>query len=79
MSILKREQALVFKARANPQVYAFTSQLIMYVLKDSSDWPKSVAKVTTYDIYSCVYMFWGSILLLLLLLCVCVCVCVYIA
>lgn len=50
MSILKREQALVFKARANPQVYAFTSQLIMYVLKDSSDWPKSVAKVTMHDI-----------------------------
>lgn len=46
VSILKREQALVFKARANPQVYAFTAQLIMYVLKDSSDWPKSVAKVT---------------------------------
>jgi len=46
VSILKREQALVFKARANPQVYAFTTQLIMYVLKDSSDWPKSVAKVT---------------------------------
>ena len=46
ISILKREQALVFKARANPQVYAFTAQLIMYVLKDSSDWPKSVAKVT---------------------------------
>ena len=46
VSILKREQALVFKARANPQVYAFTAQLLMYVLKDSSDWPKSVAKVT---------------------------------
>ena len=45
VSILKREQALVFKARANPQVYAFTAQLLMYVLKDSSDWPKSVAKV----------------------------------
>ena len=51
MSILKREQALVFKARANPQVYAFTSQLIMYVLKDSSDWPKSVAKVTYDNIF----------------------------
>ena len=45
MSILRREQALVFKARANPQMYAFTTQLIMYVLKDSTDWPKSVAKV----------------------------------
>ena len=45
MSILKREQALVFKARANPQVYAFTAQLLVYALKDSNDWPKSVAKV----------------------------------
>lgn len=46
VSILKREQALVFKARNNPQAYAFTAQLMMYVLKDSFDWPKSVAKVT---------------------------------
>ena len=70
MSILKREQALVFKARANPQVYAFTSQLIMYVLKDSSDWPKSVAKVTTYDICSCIYYVLG-----ILFCCYCCCVC----
>ena len=53
MSTLRREQALVFKARANPQVYAFTAQLIMYVLKDSTDWPKSVAKVLNdmYKVY----------------------------
>ncbi|XP_065899980.1 integrator complex subunit 1-like isoform X2 [Dysidea avara] len=49
VSILKREQALVFKARANPQVYAFTAQLLVYALKDSNDWPKSVAKVYIED------------------------------
>jgi len=51
VSILKREQALVFKARANPQVYAFTAQLIIYALKDSNDWPKSVAKVILLWLY----------------------------
>lgn len=60
MSILKREQALVFKARANPQVYAFTAQLLMYVLKDSSDWPKSVAKVTKYVMSTSPVVVWYS-------------------
>ena len=65
MSTLRREQALVFKARANPQVYAFTAQLIMYVLKDSTDWPKSVAKVLN-DMYK---VYHSSVFL-----CACMCV-----
>ena len=43
--VLKREPSVIFKARSNPSVYVVAAQLLLFALKDSCDWPESVAKV----------------------------------
>jgi hypothetical protein len=45
--VLKREPSVIFKARSNPAVYVLAAQLLLFVLKDSYDWPEMVAKVST--------------------------------
>ena len=43
--VLKREPSSIFKVRSNPSVYVLAAQLLLFALKDSHDWPETVAKV----------------------------------
>ncbi len=45
VAVLKRETSVIFKAKSNPSVYVVAAQLLQVALRDSSDWPESVAKV----------------------------------
>ena len=45
IAVLKREPSAIFKAKSNPSVYVLATRLLLLALKDSYDWPESVAKV----------------------------------
>lgn len=45
VAVLKRESSVIFKAKSNPSVYILAAQLLLLGLKDSFDWPESIAKV----------------------------------
>ena len=45
IAVLKREPSAIFKAKSNPSVYILAAKLLVLTLKDSFDWPESVAKV----------------------------------
>ncbi len=36
---------MIFKARSNPLVYVLACQIVMLALRESHDWPESIAKV----------------------------------
>ena len=48
--VLKREPSSIFKVRSNPSVYVLAAQLLLFALKDSYDWPETVAKVNVVDV-----------------------------
>lgn len=48
VAVLKRETSVIFKAKSNPSVYIVAAQLLQVALRDSCDWPESVAKVFEY-------------------------------
>ena len=45
IAVLKREPSAIYKAKSNPSVYILAAKLLVVALKDSFDWPESVAKV----------------------------------
>ena len=44
---------MIFKAKSNPSVYILASQILLLALKDSYNWPESVAKVTAISTRTC--------------------------
>ena len=53
VSVLRREQTLVFKLKANPSVLILAAQLLMATLHKSRNWPESLAKVCNRPQHSC--------------------------
>ena len=53
IAVLKREPSAIYKAKSNPSVYILASKLLVAALKDSFDWPESVAKVQAY-VFICI-------------------------
>ena len=45
IAVLKREPSAIFKAKSNPSVYILAAKLLLVALKESRDWPETVAKV----------------------------------
>jgi hypothetical protein len=45
IAVLKREPSAIYKAKSNPSVYILAAKLLVAALKDSFDWPETVAKV----------------------------------
>jgi len=49
VAVLKRESSVIFKAKSNPSVYVLAVRLLLLGLKESTDWPESVAEVWNVD------------------------------
>ena len=46
--MLKRETSAIFKTRSEPLTYGLACNILLISLKDSYEWPESIAKVLLY-------------------------------